>query len=381
MRTFELSKRLQQLPPYLFAEIDKKKKELRTNKIDFVDISIGDPDIPAPQGVIDAMYDAAKVKSNQRYALDQGKPEFALAIKNWFLKRFAVNLETEQILPLIGSKEGIVHFPLGFVNPGDYVIIPSPGYPGYRGAALFAGAKIYELPLKASNDFLPDLDKIPQKIRNKAKVIYLNYPNNPTTAVADLDFLKKLVAFCAQYGIIIAYDNAYSEIYFDKKPHSILEVEGADDIAIEFHSLSKTFCMTGFRVGFACGNISLIKGLLKVKTNIDSGIFGAIQDAAAYALEKEEQYTVDLRKTIKDRRDFFVAGLKKKGFKRIFAESTFYVWAKIPQGITSVDFSKSLLDKRVVATPGAGFGKYGEGYIRFAMTVEKTVLEKALGLL
>jgi LL-diaminopimelate aminotransferase len=381
MRTFELSKRLQQLPPYLFAEIDKKKKELRANKIDFVDISIGDPDILAPQGVVDTMYDAAKIKSNQKYALDQGKPEFTFAVKNWFLKRFGVDLATEQILPLIGSKEGIVHFPLGFVNPGDYVIIPSPGYPGYRGAALFAGAKIYELPLKASNDFLPDLDKIPQKIRNKAKVIYLNYPNNPTTAVADLDFLKKLVAFCAQYGIIIAYDNAYSEIYFDKKPHSILEVEGAQEVAVEFHSLSKTFCMTGFRVGFACGNTSLVKGLLKVKTNIDSGIFGAIQDAAAYALEKEEQYVVDLRKTIKERRDFFVAGLKKNGFKHIFAESTFYVWAKIPGGVTSVDFSRSLLEKRVVATPGVGFGKYGEGYIRFAMTVEMAVLEKALNLL
>ena len=378
---FELSKRLQQLPPYLFAEIDKKKKELRANKIDFVDLSIGDPDIPAPQGVIDVMYDAAKIKSNQKYALDQGKPEFVAAIKNWFAKRFFVNLETEQILPLIGSKEGIVNFPLGFVNPGDYVIIPSPGYPGYRGAALFAGAKIYELPLKASSDFLPDLDKIPQKIRNKARMIYLNYPNNPTAAVADLDFLKRLVAFCAQYGIIIAYDNAYSEIYFDKKPHSILEVEGAADVAIEFHSLSKTFCMTGFRVGFACGNASLVKGLLKVKTNIDSGIFGAIQDAAAYALEKEEQYVLDLRRTIQDRRDFFVAGLKKKGFKHIFAESTFYVWAKIPKGVTSVDFSKMLLEKRVVVTPGAGFGKYGEGYVRFAMTVEKAILEKALDLL
>lgn len=381
MKTFELSRRLQQLPPYLFAEIDKKKKELRAAKIDFVDVSIGDPDILAPEGVVDIMYNAAKIKSNQKYALDQGKPEFAAAIRNWFSKRFGVNLELESILPLIGSKEGIVHFPLAFVNPGDYVIIPSPGYPGYRGAAAFAGAKVYELLLKASNDFLPDLDKIPQKIRNKAKMIYLNYPNNPTTAVADLDFLKKLVAFCAQYGIIIAYDNAYSEIYFDKKPHSILEVDGAQDVAIEFHSLSKTFCMTGFRVGFACGNSTLIKGLLKVKTNVDSGIFGAIQDAAAYALESEEQYVVDLRKTIKDRRDFFIAGLKKKGLKRVFADSTFYVWAKIPKGTTSVGFSKLLLEKHVVATPGIGFGKYGEGYIRFAMTVEKEILEKALALL
>lgn len=380
MATFELSKRLQQLPPYLFAEIDKKKKELRAQNIDFVDVSIGDPDILAPQGVLDAMYAAAKIKGNQKYALDAGKPEFSAAITTWFQGRFGVKLEDGEVLPLIGSKEGLVHFPLAFVNPGDYVIVPSPGYPGYRGAALFSGAKIYELPLKAANGFLPDLEKIPAKIREKAKVIFLNYPNNPTTAMADMDFLKKLVEFCKKHAIIIAYDNAYSEVYFDDKPHSILEVEGAKDIAIEFHSLSKTFCMTGFRVGWACGNADLVKGLLKVKTNVDSGIFGAIQDAGAYALNSEAAYVDELRKNMKARRDFFVKGLKKKGIKAK-ADSTFYVWAKVPKPYSSIEFSKKLLEQRVVATPGVGFGKYGEGYIRFALTVDIPVLQKALDLI
>jgi LL-diaminopimelate aminotransferase len=380
MATFEQSKRLQALPPYLFAQIDKKKKELRAQKIDFVDVSIGDPDILAPGGVLDAMYAASKIKNNQKYALDAGKPEFAASIKKWFFTRFGVKLEDSEILPLIGSKEGLVHFPLAFVNPGEYIIVPSPGYPGYRGAASFAGAKVYELPLKASNNFLPDLDKIPAKIREKAKMIFLNYPNNPTTALASMDFLQKLVAFCKQYNIIIAYDNAYSEVYFDEKPHSILEVEGAKDIAIEFHSLSKTFCMTGFRVGWACGNADLVKGLLRVKTNVDSGIFGAIQDAAAYALEKEMPYTDELRKKMRERRDFFVKGLKKKGLKAK-ADSTFYVWAKVPKPYSSIEFSEKLLAQRVVATPGVGFGKYGEGYIRFAMTVDIPILQKALDLI
>ncbi|MCK9615469.1 MAG: aminotransferase class I/II-fold pyridoxal phosphate-dependent enzyme, partial [Candidatus Omnitrophica bacterium] len=225
MRNFELSKRLTSLPPYLFAEIDRQKKELRDKGIKFIDLSIGDPDVAAPQGVIDNLYQAAKNKENQKYALDQGKQALRSSISRWFLKRFGVSLdENKEILPLIGSKEGLVHFPLAFIDKGDYVIIPSPGYPGYRGAAVFAGAKIYEMPLLEKNNFLPDLDKIPESVRNKAKIIYVNYPNNPTSAVAPLEFLKKLVAFCAKYGIILAYDNAYSEIYFEEKPHSILEV-------------------------------------------------------------------------------------------------------------------------------------------------------------
>lgn len=384
MKDHDISRRLKKLPPYLFAQIDKQKVLLKKKGIKFIDVSIGDPDIAAPKRVIQTLYRKAKIKDNQKYALDQGKSTLRRAIKKWFKKRFKVTLdEDRQVLPLIGSKEGLVHFPLAFVNRGDYVIIPSPGYPGYRGAATFAGARIYHLPLLERNHFLPELSKIPLSIRKKAKVIYLNYPNNPTTALAPVSFLKELVKFCSKYGIILAYDNAYSEIYFDKKPHSILEIKGANEMAVEFHSLSKTFCMTGFRIGWACGNESLIKGLLKTKANIDSGIFGAIQDAAVVALEKESKYVNNLRKIIKNRRDIFVKGLYKKGFKDIYADSTFYVWAKLPSNHkSSIKFAHHLLrDRRIVATPGIGFGKYGEGFIRFALTVDKIILQKAINIL
>jgi LL-diaminopimelate aminotransferase len=384
MRNFEPSERLKRLPPYLFAEIDRQKNQLRDKSISFIDLSIGDPDIPTPQSIVDALSAATKNKDNQKYALDQGKYELRSAIKAWFGKRFGVNLdENKEILPLIGSKEGLVHFPLAFANKGDYVLIPVPGYPGYRGAGLFSGAKIYEMPLLEKNHFLPDLERIPLRVRNKAKIIYANYPNNPTSILAPQDFLKKLVEFCLKYGIILAYDNAYSEIYFENKPRSILEINGAKEIAIEFHSFSKTFCMTGFRVGWACGNENLVGGLLKLKTNIDSGIFGAIQEAAAIGLEKEESYIEKIRQIIRERRDCFIAGLKSKGFNKIYAESTFYVWVKLPRKFkSSIDFSKKLIqEKRIIVTPGVGFGKYGEGFIRFALTVDKQVLKQAIDLL
>ncbi|MDD4955253.1 MAG: aminotransferase class I/II-fold pyridoxal phosphate-dependent enzyme [Candidatus Omnitrophica bacterium] len=384
MKNLELSERLLKLPPYLFAEIDRQKKELRDKNVKFIDLSIGDPDVYAPQSVIDNIYQAAKTKENQKYALDQGKELLRVNISQWFNKRFGVSLDpNREILPLIGSKEGLVHFPLAFVNKGDYVIIPSPGYPGYRGAAIFSGAKTYEMPLLEKNNFLPDLDKIPETVRNKAKIIYVNYPNNPTSMLAPFEFLKKLVEFCSKYGIILAYDNAYSEIYFEEKPKSIFEVPGAREIAIEFHSFSKTFCMTGFRVGWACGNENLVKGLLKVKTNVDSGIFGAIQDAAGIALNKETGYMEDMRRIFKERRDFFVKGIKGKIFKNVYADGTFYVWAKLPRKFkSSIEFSKYLIrEKRIVATPGVGFGKYGEGFMRFALTVDTKILSEAINLL
>ena len=384
MKTHDLSGRLKRLPPYLFAEIDRQKTILKKKGIKFIDVSIGDPDIPAPKSVIDKLHKSAKIKMNQKYALDKGKTALRKSIKSWFKKRFNLTLDSEkEILPLIGSKEGLVHFPLAFVNRGDCVIIPSPGYPGYRGAGIFSGAKLYELALREKNIFLPDLSKIPHSVRNKAKLIYLNYPNNPTTALAPLGFLRDLVSFCSKYGIILAYDNAYSEIYFEQKPKSVLEVKGAKEIALEFHSLSKTFCMTGFRVGWACGSQNLINGLLKVKANIDSGIFGAVQDAAITALDREESYAKKLRTTIAQRRKVFVEGLRNKGFKDVYADSTFYVWVKIPRTFkSSIAFAQYLLnDKKIVATPGVGFGKYGEGFIRFALTVDKNILTKTINLL
>jgi len=380
---FSLSKRLERLPPYLFAEIDKKKNTLRKKGVRLIDLSIGDPDILAPNNTIEVLYRQAKIKENQKYALDQGKQSLKRAIKEWFKERFRVSLnEDTEILPLLGSKEGLVHLPLAFVNARDYVIIPSPGYPGYRAAAVLASANVYEAPLLKENRFLVDLDRIPKSVRNKTKLMYLNYPNNPTTALAPNDFLKKVVKFCSHYGIILAYDNAYSEIYFDKKPHSVLEVKGAREVALEFHSFSKTYCMTGFRIGWACGSKDLVRGLLKVKTNIDSGIFGAIQEAGAAALRKSNRYTNNLRNLLRKRRDVFVGGIKDKGFSGIYSDSTFYVWVKIPEIYTSsYDFVNHLLDKGIVATPGVGFGKYGEGFVRFALTVDIAKLKEAIKLL
>ncbi|MBU4134165.1 aminotransferase class I/II-fold pyridoxal phosphate-dependent enzyme [bacterium] len=380
-KSFEWADRLKQLPPYLFAEIDRAKTELRRKKISFIDLSIGDPDIPAPEGVLKKIYAASKLKENQKYALDMGKAALRDAIKKWMKKRFSVALDSEkEILPLIGSKEGLVHFPLGFAGAGDYVLIPSPGYPGYRASALFAGARSYEMPLLEKNAFLPELKKIPAAIRNKSKIMFLNYPNNPTTALAPRSFLEDAVRFCSKYGIILAYDNAYSEIYFDKKPLSILEIKGAEEVSLEFHSFSKTFCMTGFRIGWACGSAHLVNTLLKVKTNIDSGVWGAIQEGGIYALEKEEKYTQRLRATFAERRNLFVAGLEKKGFEGIHADSAFYVWVRIPAKYSSsIKYAAHLLkDKNIVATPGLGFGLHGEGFIRFALTTDIPELKKAL---
>ncbi len=380
---FTLAKRLERLPPYLFAEIDKQKRMLRSQGKALLDLSIGDPDILAPGHVLDELYRAAQKKENQKYALDAGLVALREAIAVWCKRRFGITFDqNSQILPLLGSKEGLVHFPLAFVNRGDTILVPSPGYPGYRGACALSEARIYEMPLLEKNCFLPDLRKIPQSVLRRAKLVYLNYPNNPTTALAPKEFLSDLVKLCVKYGIIIAYDNAYSEVYFDQVPSSIFEIPGAEEVSIEFHSFSKTFCMTGFRLGWACGNAQLIQGLLKLKTNVDSGVFQAIQSAGKVALEREEEYTRVLRRTIRERRDLFVGFLADSGFGKIYADSTFYVWAKIPKKFSSsIEFSSLLLSRGIVATPGVGFGKYGEGFIRFALTVDKTILRKAKNLL
>ena len=378
---FKLAGRLQKLPPYLFAEIDRAKRELAKKGVPFIDLSIGDPDIPSPKAVLKKIFEASAVKSNQKYALDAGKASLRAAIKKWMKKRFAVGLDADsEILPLIGSKEGLVHFPMALAGPGDCVLIPSPGYPGYRAAALFAGADFYEMPLLEKNGFLPALQEIPAAVRKRAKIMYLNYPNNPTTALAPKSFLEDAVLFCRKHGLILAYDNAYSEIFFEKKPMSVLQIKGAKEVTVEFHSFSKTFCMTGFRLGWACGSASLIGALLKLKTNIDSGVWGAIQEGGAHALEKEAGYTDRLRKQFAARRDLFVAGLKKKGFEGIHADSAFYVWVRLPKGYSSsIKYAAHLLkDKNIVATPGLGFGSHGEGFIRFALTTGTAELKKAL---
>lgn len=373
----EFSDRLKKLPPYLFVEIDKAKRAARAQGRDIIDLGIGDPDTPTPDFIIDALAKAAKDPANHRYALDNGILELRKAIADWMNARFSVTLDTEkEIHPLIGSKEGIAHFPLAVVNPDDVVLVPDPRYPPYYSGSIFAGAKVTILPLEEKNNFLPDLKKV-----RKAKLIFVCYPNNPTAACASREFYRELVEICRKENIIIAADAAYSEIYFDfKKPPSILEIEGAKDIAIEFHSLSKTYNMTGWRIGWACGNEKLVATLAKIKSNIDSGIFGAIQAAGIAALKSDQSHPEKMRLVYQERRDVLINGLADLGWQVEKPEATFYIWAKIPKGFkSSMDLAKTLLDKcDVVATPGVGFGEFGEGYIRFALTVGVVRLKEAV---
>ncbi len=379
MKKIDYSSRLKKLPAYLFAQIDEEKNKLRRKGVKFLDLSIGDPDIPAPSRVIDTLCKSSRLKENQKYALDQGKQRLRQSIKSWMRKRFKVDIDAQkECLVLIGSKEGLVHFPLAFGEKGDRILIPSPGYPGYRGAVIFSLAQPYVVPLRERNSFLPRLDKIPLSVRNRAKIFYLNYPNNPTTTVAPREFLEEAARFCCKYGIILVYDNAYSEIYSEHKPLSILEVPSSWEIAIEFHSFSKSFCMTGLRLGWACGNSKLVQGLLKLKTNIDSGVFGAIQEAGITALEDCQNFTEKLRGIISRRKEIFLKYLRQTGIKA-YSYGTFYIWAKIPSPFkSSVEFAKYLLKKaNIISTPGVGFGRYGEGFIRFSLTTSEDEIEEA----
>jgi len=369
---FKLSKKIQSLPPYLFLEIDKAKRKARQEGRDIIDVGIGDPDQPTPKYIIEALYQAAQDPATHRYALDQGMPALRGAIASWYKRRFDVILDTAtEILPLIGSKEGIAHFPLGYLNPGDYSLVPDPCYPPYRGGTILAGAKPYLMPLRESNCFLPDLKKIPAAVLKKSKIIYINYPNNPTGATAEADFYRKVIEFAKRNKLIVVSDLAYSEMCYDGyKPSSMLELEGAKDVVIEFHSLSKSYNMTGWRAAWACGNPELVAALAKVKSNIDSGIFSAVQLAAIAALEGPDDHLKDMNKIYQERRDILVSGLRGLGWQVNPPKATFYVWVKIPKNESSIKFASMILAKaNMVVTPGVGFGRYGEGYIRFALTV------------
>ena len=381
MIRIEKSDRIKKLPPYLFVELDKAKRKAREERRDIIDLGIGDPDIPTPNFIIDALTKAARDPKNHRYPLDQGLPEFRKAIADWFVKRYGVTLDPDtEILPLIGSKEGIAHMPLAFVNPGDSVLVPDPCYPPYKSGTYFAGAEPVLMPLTDKNHFLPDLKAINHSGLHKARMMFVNYPNNPTGAVCDKRFFKDVVEFALKHNIIVCQDAAYSEMgYGGYRAPSIFEVDGARDVAIEFHSLSKTFNMTGWRIGFACGNRALIEGLAKIKSNMDSGVFFAIQWAAVAALKNYDKHIKSVSKIYEERRDALVEGLKKLGWNVSSPDATFYVWTRVPPRFTSGTFSKALLDKcDIVATPGNGFGENGEGYIRFALTVEKKRIAEAV---
>lgn len=379
--SIELARRVKDLPPYLFATIDKMKQEAIAKGVDLIDMSIGDPDIPTPKHIVESMRRAVRNPEHHKYPSYIGMLSFRQAVADWYKKRFNVTLDPKtEVLSLIGSKEGIGHMPLAFINPGDYVLLTSPGYPVYPVSTLFAGGKSHVMPLLAKNNYLPDLNAIPENVLKKAKLMFINYPNNPTSACTDKAFFKEVIKFAAKNNILICHDAAYSEMYYDDEmPPSFLELPGAKDVGIEFHSLSKTYNMTGWRIGFAVGNKDAIAGLGKIKTNIDSGIFQAIQEAGIEALKTDDKILKKLRDTYQARRDTLCDGLKKLGLEANKPKATFYLWVKCPKGISSMDFTALLLNKTgILTTPGNGFGAPGEGYIRFALTVPVKRIKEAV---
>ncbi len=382
MSRFPLAKRIQALPPYLFAELDRKKQEVRARGVDIIDLGVGDPDRPTPKFIVDRMKREAADPANHQYPSYEGLPQFRAAAAGWYKERFGVSLDpANEVVALIGSKEGIAHFPLAFVDPGDVVLVPDPGYPVYHISTTFAGGKSHFLPLKRENGFLPELDRVPAGVLSKAKILFLNYPTNPTSAIADRSFYRKALAFAEEHDLVVAHDVAYTEIYFDGvRPMSILELPGARKRCIEFHSLSKTYNMTGWRIGFAVGNPELVGGLGKVKTNVDSGVFQAIQGAAVAALTGGAAATDAIRETYQERRDVLLPGLRALGLDPVDPKATFYVWIPVPKGYTSATFCEHLLTRAgIVTTPGNGFGPSGEGYIRIALTKKKARIREALG--
>jgi LL-diaminopimelate aminotransferase len=377
----EKAKRIEQIPPYLFAQIDKKKEEMRKKGMDLIDLGIGDPDLPTPQPIIERLKKASEDPRNHHYPSYEGMIQFRQAAANWFERRFGITFDPKtEVLTLIGSKEGIAHIPLAFVNPGDYVLVPSPGYPVYRVATLLAGGTPYFLPLLKENGFLPKLSEIPKEVAERSKLLFINYPNNPTSAIAERPFFEEVVAFARRHGIIVCHDAAYSELAFDGyRPLSFFEVEGAKEVGIEFHSLSKTFNMTGWRIGFAVGNPEIVSGLGRVKTNIDSGLFQAIQEAGIEALHHFDTPIPNIIRIYEGRRDVMVKGLREMGLEVDLPRATFYLWIRVPRGYTSAQFATLLIEQAgIVATPGNGFGEAGEGYIRMTLTVDESRLQEAI---
>jgi LL-diaminopimelate aminotransferase len=368
----DLAKRLGKLPPYLFAELDRLKREVQAKGIDVISLGIGDPDLPTPDYIVAALGRAVENSANHRYPDYEGLESFRTAAAKWYKRRFGVDFDPRsEVCALIGSKEGIANFSTAVVDPGDIVLIPDPGYPVYFSGCTFSGGEPYFLKLKKQNGFLPELDSVPSEVAKRAMLLWVNYPNNPTGAVADLSFFKTAVEFCLRNNVILAHDLAYSEIAYDGyRAPSVFEVDGARECAVEFHSLSKTFSMTGWRVGFAVGNAQLIGALGKVKTNVDSGVFQAVQEAAITGLEGGDgDKLAEYCAIYKQRRDQLVTALRALGLECENPRATFYVWTKVPRGYTSVSFTERVLKEAGVAiTPGSGFGKGGEGYVRFSLT-------------
>jgi LL-diaminopimelate aminotransferase len=373
--------RLKRLPPYLFQEIDRLKAELIAKGVDVINLGVGDPDLPTPKHIIEELNRAAHDPANHQYPSYSGMNDFKGSVARWYKRRFGVELDADsEVLTLIGSKEGIAHLPLAFINPGDLVLVPSPAYPVYDITTMFAGGESYFMPLRREHGFLPDLEAIPEDVARRAKMMFVNYPNNPTGATADRGFFLRVIDFAREYGLVICHDAAYTEMAFDGyRPMSFMEVPGAKEIGIEFHSLSKTYNMTGWRLGFAVGNSRIIDGLGQVKSNIDSGAFNAVQFAGIAALEGDQSCIAEMQTVYQERRNALISGLRKINLTPELPKATFYVWCPIPAKYKSREFTTLLLrEAGIVTTPGSGFGEPGEGYVRMALTVSRERIEEAV---
>ncbi|MYC06265.1 MAG: aminotransferase class I/II-fold pyridoxal phosphate-dependent enzyme [Chloroflexi bacterium] len=376
--------RIDRVPPYLFVEISRKIAAKREQGIDVISFGIGDPDIPTPDNVIQKLRETALDGPNHRYPETDGLPEFRQAVADWYQSRFGISVHPDkETLPLIGAKEGIGHAALCFIDAGDIALVPDPGYPVYSVGTWFAGGECHWMPLLEENGWMPDLDAIPDDVADKAKVIWLNYPNNPTGAIADADYFGKVVEFAKAHDIAVMHDASYSEVAFDGyHPISFLETPGAMDVGVEFHSLSKSYNMTGWRLGMAVGNEEIISALMVIKSNLDSGVPNAIQYMGMEAMQLSQE-AIDERNTIYERRrDRVVQTLRDIGLDAIPPKASLYVWTRIPEGFTSAEFTALLLDEAdIVVTPGNGYGQYGEGYIRLSLTIDDADMEKGLAKL
>ena len=379
-----LANRVAKLPPYLFAEVSKRIAQRHAEGHDVISLGIGDPDLPTPQHIVDAMAQLVHDPANHRYPESEGLPEFRQAVAEWYDRRFGVVLDPKrEIISLIGSKEGIGHIALCVIDPGDIALVPDPGYPVYAVGTMFAGGWSYYLPLKEENGFLPDLEAIPSQVVDHAKVLWLNYPNNPTGAVATVDFFERAIVFAKKHELLICHDGPYADVAFDGyKPLSFLEVPGAKEVGIEFNSLSKTYNMTGWRIGVAVGNPQAVDALLRVKTNLDSGVFAAVQRAAIVALRGPQDEIPHHNAIYQRRRDVTVATLRQMGLRVQSPKASLYIWARIPAGYTSIQFSTKVLEESdVFVTPGVGYGPNGDDYIRISLTTADARLDEAMARL
>ncbi|MFC2019139.1 LL-diaminopimelate aminotransferase [Chloroflexota bacterium] len=378
------SKRVESLPPYLFVEISKKIAEKKAKGEEVISFAIGDPDTPTPSHIIDRLCQAAQDPDNHRYPESEGLPQLRQTIAEWYKKRFDIDFDPDkEVLPLIGSKEGIGHIALCFIDPGDIALVPDPGYPVYSIGTRFALGEPYFMPLSEKNNYLPDLANIPADVLKRAKLLWINYPNNPTGAVAGLDFFQRVVDFARQHDLAVCHDGPYSEVAYDGyRPVSFMQAEGARDVGVEFHSLSKSYNMTGWRIGMLVGNVGMVDALKRVKSNLDSGIPQAVQYAAIAALTGPQDCIKDHNDRYQRRRDLVVDALNSIGIEARPPQASLYVWAKVPEGYTSAELAQSLLDDvGVVVTPGNGYGPNGEGYVRLSLTIPDVMLVKGLSRL